>query len=68
MADGSRYLSSLTLVEESDTGGVTLRECVSFDETTRSWTLVEEPAFVKQGVREGILNEGEVEQWRKSCA
>ncbi len=68
MADGSRYLSSLTLVEESDTGGVTLRECVSFDETTRSWTLVEEPAFVKQGVREGILNEGEVELWRKSCA
>lgn len=68
MADGSRYLSSLTLVEESDAGGVALRECVGFDETTRSWTLVEEPAFVGQGVREGVLNEGEVELWCKSCA
>ena len=68
MADGSRYLSSLTVVDQAEDGGVLLRECVGFDEVSRAWTLVEEPAFVGQCVREGVLDEAEVNAWRSSCA
>lgn len=68
MADGSRYLASLSSVGESEEGGVLLRECVRFDEATRAWELVEEPSFVGMGVKEGVLNEEEVRLWRQSCA
>ena len=41
-----------------------LRELVSFDSATRSWRLVEVPRFVERAVREGLLGEGEVVEWR----
>jgi pilus assembly protein CpaF len=68
MPDGRRYLASLCAVDESDAGGVALRECVRFDEPSRSWTMVEEPDFVARLVCEGALSEKEVEAWRSSCA
>ena len=68
MADGSRYLASLSSVGESKEGGVLLHECVRFDEAARTWQLVEEPSFVDAGVKEGVLNMEEVQLWRQSCA
>ena len=67
-ADGSRYLASLSSVGESLDGGVELRECVHFDEPSRSWELVAEPDFVEQGLIEGVLDEGEVGRWRGCLA
>lgn len=68
MADGARFLTSLTAVSEAEGGGVGLRECVSFNEVTRTWELLEEPPFVGHCVREGLLDEEEVQAWRSSCA
>lgn len=67
MADGSRFLTSLTGVTEGPSGEVRLHELVGFDELSRTWHLVDEPSFVGQGVIEGLLDEEEVRQWR-SCA
>lgn len=68
MADGARYLSSLTEVSRADRGNVALRECVHFDEATRTWHLLAEPTFVAQSLEEGLLVAEEVERWRSSCA
>ena len=64
MPDGSRVVSSTCEVERDEAGGVVLRELVSFDSATRSWRLVEVPRFVEKAVREGLLGEGEVVEWR----
>ena len=64
MPDGSRVVSSTCEVGRDETGGVVLRELVSFDSATRSWRLVEVPRFVERAVREGLLCEGEVVEWR----
>lgn len=64
MPDGSRVVSSTCEVGRDEAGGVTLRELVSFDSATRSWQLVEVPRFVERAVREGLLGEGEVVEWR----
>ena len=64
MPDGSRVVSSTCEVGRDETGGVALRELVSFDSATRSWRLVEVPRFVERAVREGLLCEGEVVEWR----
>ena len=64
MADGSRVVSSTCEVGRDEAGGVALRELVSFDSATRSWRLVEVPRFVERAVREGLLGEGEVIEWR----
>lgn len=66
-SDGTRYLASLTAVQESPSGGVLLRELVHFDDVARSWSLLEEPPFVDVGLREGILGREEVQRWRQSC-
>lgn len=68
MADGSRYLASLSEVEESESGSVRLRECVLFDEVGRTWSLVYEPPFVARLLEEGVLAKEEVDAWRSSCA
>ena len=68
MADGRRYLSSLSEVSRSADGHVALSCCVEFDETTRSWHLVREPTFVQACLAEGRLTEKEVCQWRQLCA
>ena len=64
MPDGSRVVSSTCEVGRDEAGGVALRELVSFDSATRSWRLVEVPRFVERAVREGLLGEGEVIEWR----
>lgn len=64
MADGSRYIASLTQVSRAPKGGVHLDECVHFDETSRTWHLVSEPSFVAHALAEGRLDEKEVEEWR----
>ena len=64
MPDGSRVVSSTCEVGRDEAGGVALRELVSFDLATRSWQLVEVPRFVERAVREGLLGEGEVVEWR----
>lgn len=68
MADGSRYLASLCEVGEAFEDGVSLRELVNFDEVERAWHLVCEPQYVADGLREGLLSPGEVEQWRSCCS
>ena len=64
MPDGSRVVSSTCEVGRDETGGVALRELVSFDSAMRSWRLIEVPRFVERAVREGLLGEGEVVEWR----
>ena len=64
MPDGSRVVSSTCEVGCDEAGGVALRELVSFDSATRSWRLVEVPRFIERAVREGLLGEGEVVEWR----
>lgn len=49
MPDGSRVISSLTEVLRSESGGVELRPCVSFDESERSWELIREPSGLAEG-------------------
>ena len=68
MTDGSRVISSLTEVGRSDDGRVTLEELVSFDVAGRSWHLEREPAFVHEALAEGLLEEGEVRTWARSCS
>ncbi|MBO7674068.1 MAG: CpaF family protein [Atopobiaceae bacterium] len=68
VADGKRYLSSLSAVKPDAQGGVQLCECVLFDEVNRTWKLVEEPAFVEECVRDGRLTQEEVTAWRALCA
>lgn len=65
---GARFVSSYTGVSRAAGGGVELEEYVSFDVATRSWSLVREPPFIAEAMRMGALDEGEVEQWRQSCA
>ena len=67
LPDGSRVITSLSEVGQEQRGKVVLRECVSFDLATQSWTLVYEPGFVARGVEEGCLDEEEVSRWRSSC-
>ncbi len=68
MADGSRYLSSLSEVSRAQGGGVHLDECVTFEEPSRSWHLVREPSFVTRAVSDGLVSVGEVEAWRRCVA
>lgn len=68
MPDGTRVVSTMSEVACSTEGRVELSEVVSFDAGARSWRLVREPAFVGQAVRDGLLDAGEVEAWRRSFA
>jgi pilus assembly protein CpaF len=63
LSDGTRLITSVTEVGWED-GGIRLRECVSFDLTSRTWCLTCEPSFVRRAVSEGILDAREVEVWR----
>ena len=67
LSDGTRLITSVTEVGWAD-GGIRLRECVSFDLTSRTWHLTCEPSFVRRAVSEGILDAGEVEAWRDCCS
>lgn len=65
MPDGSRVITSAAEVSRSESGRVELAEVVSFDPAERSWHLEREPPFVGRAVREGRLDKGEVEAWRR---
>ena len=66
-SDGTRCITTTHEVGwSSEAKAVNLGECVSFDVARRSWELVREPAFVEQGICDGILDGGEVERWRSS--
>ena len=65
-ADGVRLITSLSEVGRGPHGGVELRECVHFDEGTRTWQLVREPSFVARSVRDGRLDAKEVARWTPS--
>ncbi|MBM6774274.1 CpaF family protein [Olsenella profusa] len=68
LADGSRFVTSLTEVSRGRDGGVLLEECVDFDAATRSWRLVREPRLVAAAVEAGVLGAGEVDAWRSCCS
>jgi pilus assembly protein CpaF len=61
---GARRVGGLTCVQMSDEGRVSLRECVHYDDVANTWQVVEEPPFVAEGLRVGVLGEEEVVQWR----
>ena len=64
MPDGRRYITSMSIVSRGSSG-VELSECVSFDEATRTWSLLFEPPFVARGLAQGTLDEQEVAAWRQ---
>ena len=64
---GRRFVSSFTGVSRAVGGGVALTEYVSFDPAKETWTLIDEPPFIEEAVRSGLLDEGEVREWRSSC-
>lgn len=64
---GRRFVSSFTGVSRAEGGGVALTEYVSFDPAKEAWTLIDEPPFIEEAVRSGLLDEGEVREWRSSC-
>lgn len=67
-ADGRRCITTLSEVLSGEGGGVRLRECVRFDDATRSWELVRRPAFIARALREGLVGDEEVDEWERSCA
>ena len=68
LEDGARRITTLSAVSRAADGGVALKECVAFDAVSRSWSLVREPAYVEEGVRLGVLDEEEVEAWRRAAS
>ena len=68
MPDGSRVISSTSAVGRDAAGGVGLTELVSFDATRRTWRLEKEPAFLEEAAGAGLIDEGRLESWRRSCS
>ena len=66
-ADGRRFVTSYSGVSRSEQGGVHLTRYVTFDRATCAWTLNQEPPFIEEALRAGVLTRQEVEQWRSSC-
>ena len=66
MPPSEKTITTLCEVGRGERGGVELRECVRFDEGTRTWHLVHEPSFVRRSIREGRLDEEEVRGWMPS--
>lgn len=68
MADGARFITSMSAVSRAEDGGVRLDECVAFDRSRRTWHLVSEPPCVARAVADGTLDREEVEAWRRSAS
>lgn len=68
LADGTRLVTSMSEVARGPGGAAELTECVSFEPVARSWRLSREPGFVGRGVDDGVLDEREVERWRRRCS
>ncbi len=66
LSDGTRVVTSLTEVSRAEDGFARLDERVSFGLARRSWSLEAEPAFVARAIEDGVLEEGEVREWRSS--
>ena len=65
LVDGTRLVSTLTEVSRGPGGEALLEECVSFELASRSWSLRREPSFVEDSLEVGLLEEGEVSEWRR---
>ena len=63
---GERRVGGLTCVSLSDDGRVGLRECVHYDDVSDAWEMVEEPPFVSEGVRTGVISRQEADAWLPS--
>lgn len=63
---GERRVGGLTCVNLSDDGRVGLRECVHYDDVSDAWEMVEEPPFVSEGVRTGVISRQEADTWLPS--
>ena len=68
LKDGKRAITELAEVSRSEDGRVGLVTCVDYRLRDRSWGLVREPGFLADAVDCGLLAEGEVEAWRRSCS
>ena len=66
--DGSRRITSLSQVMRAQGGGVELVELVSYDQSSDTWDLVQEPSFVSESLGGGQLSSEEVRQWRSSVS
>lgn len=67
LSNGTRVVTSLTEVSRGPGGEALLEERVSFRLSDRSWSLVGEPSFLGVAVANGVLDEGEVSEWRSCC-
>lgn len=68
LKDGRRVITELAEVSRRDDGRVGLATCVEYRLRDGSWALVREPSFLAEAVECGLLDEGEVELWRRSCS
>ena len=68
LADGARFVTSLTEVTRAPGGSAQLDECVSFNLAERAWSLDREPSFLARAIDDGMLSEGEVRAWRQSLS
>lgn len=66
--DGKRFVGSYCGVERGASGGVELKEYVAFDAASATWELAQEPEFIERSLLEGALDQGEVDEWRRSCS
>ena len=64
LTDGRRRVGSFTECGRSSEGGVSLKECVHYDEEGDAWNLVQEPRLVAEAWQTGLVDRGEVEEWR----
>ena len=63
---GKRVIGSLSEVGRKTDGGVRLIDCISFEPSISTWTLIKEPEFILKALGERVLSEQEVESWRES--
>lgn len=60
---GARRVGGLTAVTRSPEGRVALRECVGYDPDADEWAMSSVPAFVEEGLRQGLVDAEEVARW-----
>ena len=63
---GERRITSMSAVTRGGRGGVELTECVSYNPASDEWRLEREPDFIAWAIAAAELDEGEVEEWRRS--
>ncbi|KXB35111.1 CpaF family protein [Atopobium deltae] len=66
MPDGSRVITTTSLVQQATNGQVKLEELVSFDMSGRRWRLRCTPPFMNRALYEGIVTQAEVQQWKST--